>query len=239
MPPRKHIAFDVVGTLVSYQAFFDSVDKTIGSRLKEHGITAQIFAHSWMQDAELEFTFLSMAEAYVRYLDVMKAQFYRTAFQAGISEPRSLATEQERDEMLASYSQLQLRPGAREAIEKLRAAGVEVWCFTSGDKERVKGYFDAAGFDMPEDRVVSCDSERVSKPALAAYRSVFERFPKEDEKWFAAAHMWDVSAARRVGFKGAYCTVYEKEPNTQLYVGDMEVIADTLVEMAEKVIAHV
>lgn len=48
--------------------------------------------------------------------------------------------------------------------------------------------------------------------------------------------MWDVSAARTTGFKGAYCTVWEKEPLQELF-GDMEVIADTLPEMAEKVIA--
>lgn len=36
-------------------------------------------------------------------------------------------------------------------------------------------------------------------------------------------------------FRGAYCTVWEKEPLTELF-GEMDVIAETLPEMAEKII---
>jgi len=49
--------------------------------------------------------------------------------------------------------------------------------------------------------------------------------------------MWDVSAAVKVGFKGAYCTVYEQDPCEELFGDDkMDVIADSLVEMAEKIV---
>lgn len=70
----------------------------------------------------------------------------------------------------------------------------------------------------------------------------------------SVTQMWDVSAARSTGyvtlphyalepsrllylnrFKGAYCTVWEQEPLLELF-GDMDVVADTLPEMAEKVI---
>lgn len=37
-------------------------------------------------------------------------------------------------------------------------------------------------------------------------------------------------------FKGAYCTVWEKEPLLELF-GEMDVVAETLPEMAERVIA--
>ena len=37
-------------------------------------------------------------------------------------------------------------------------------------------------------------------------------------------------------FKGAYCTVWEHEPLLELF-GEMDVVADTLPEMAEKVMA--
>ena len=36
-------------------------------------------------------------------------------------------------------------------------------------------------------------------------------------------------------FKSAYCSVLEKESCTELF-GEMDVMADTLVEMAEKII---
>ena len=37
-------------------------------------------------------------------------------------------------------------------------------------------------------------------------------------------------------FRGAYCTVYEKEPCSELFGGDMEVMADSLTELADMVI---
>ena len=38
-------------------------------------------------------------------------------------------------------------------------------------------------------------------------------------------------------FRGAYCTVWEREPLTELF-GHMDVIADSLPEMADKVISE-
>ena len=49
---------------------------------------------------------------------------------------------------------------------------------------------------------------------------------------------WSGFKLIKVRFKGAYCTIWEKEPLQELF-GDMEVIADTLPEMADKVIAAV
>lgn len=50
--------------------------------------------------------------------------------------------------------------------------------------------------------------------------------------------MWDVSAARLVGFKGAYCSAYEKDDCLEIFGGEMEVMGDTLVEMAQKLVKH-
>jgi 2-haloacid dehalogenase len=37
-------------------------------------------------------------------------------------------------------------------------------------------------------------------------------------------------------FKAAWCSVYEKEPSTEVF-GEVDVLADSLVEMANKIIA--
>jgi len=108
---------------------------------------------------------------------------------------------------------------------------------TTGDVKRVRGYFEKAGMlDFPGEHFISCDSHGKAKPALDAYRPVLKQFAEHDEKWFAAAHYWDVSAAKKVGFKGAYCTVYEKESCKEIFHVDMDVEADGLLEMAEKIV---
>jgi 2-haloacid dehalogenase len=90
---------------------------------------------------------------------------------------------------------------------------------------------------MPIENFLSCDTAGISKPALAAYKPALARFKEEDVKWFAAAHMWDVSAAVKVGFRGAYCTVYEKESCAEIFDVEMEVLEHSLPAMADKIIA--
>lgn len=135
------------------------------------------------------------------------------------------------------YKQLTLRPGAKECIEKLRAAGFTVRAFTMGDLARVGAYFKNAGVELPAEHLQSCDSSKIGKPDPAAYKPILEQLSKEGgTPWFAAGHMWDVSAATRVGFRGAYCSIWENEALTDLF-GDMDVLSDTLPELADKVIA--
>lgn len=197
----KHVVFDIVGTLVSFEAFYNRIDETIGEKLRANGIPSPLFGAFWMTSAELEFTFLSISSRHRSYKDVMKAVFYRSLGFAGIKDPRTFATDEERDKCQEGYSLLALREGAKECIEILRNNDFKVWCLTTADIARVQGYFQRGGVDMPLDAFVSCDSQGVAKPALAAYKPIFEKLGEEDQKWFAAAHMWDVSAARQVGFK--------------------------------------
>jgi 2-haloacid dehalogenase len=233
---QKHVVFDVVGTCVSFDAYFNAIDGVLGDRLRANNITPQFFGYSWMTAAELEFTFLSISERHRPYKHILEAVFYRTLYMAGVKDPRALATEAERDECIQGYWSLQLRPGIKECFAKLRESGFTIWCLTTGDIARVKGYFERGGVDMPAENIISCDSKGLAKPALGAYRPVFEQFAPCDEKWFAAAHMWDVSAAVKIGFRGAYCTVYEQDPCLEIFDTTMDVIANSFVDMAEGIV---
>lgn len=101
---------------------------------------------------------------------------------------------------MAAYGKLEPREGLKECLEKLRGAGFEVWGLTMGDRDEVVGYFAKAGVEMPGSNVMSCDSTGVSKPHPDAFRPTLEKLSAGEERpWFAAAHMWDVSAAARTG----------------------------------------
>lgn len=163
----KQVVFDIVGTLVSFDAFHQRIEETIGAKLRKHGMTAQMFGFSWMTSAELEFTFMSISSRHTAYNEVMKATFYRTLWFAGVKEPRKDFTDEERDLCQEGYALLGLREGAKECIELLRSNGWNVWCLTTADVPRVQGYFKRGGVDMPSECFVSCDSQGVAKPALA------------------------------------------------------------------------
>lgn len=134
-----------------------------------------------------------------------------------------------------------LRPDAGACIRALQDAGFRVWYFTMGGTSRVAAWLREGGVDVEDEgKIVGCDGDGVGKPDLRAYRPLLERIKDggegEGEAWFAAAHAWDAGAARRAGFKAAYCAVWEKEEVRQLF-GAMDVVAGTLPEMAEKIVA--
>lgn len=57
--------------------------------------------------------------------------------------------------------------------------------------------------DLPAENLLSCDTYGIGKPARESYVPVLEKLSKtakEEHIWFAAAHMWDVSAAKRSGY---------------------------------------
>jgi 2-haloacid dehalogenase len=235
--PAKHVVFDVVGTCVSFEAYYQRIDSVLGPQLRQHTITAQHFGFTWQTAAELEFTFLSISGSYKPYKDVLRGLFYRTLSLCGVAEPRKLATDEQREQCIEGYSSLELRPGCEEAFQYLRENGFTVWCFTTGDIQRVKGYFDRAGVNVPLENIVSCDKLGVAKPALPAYEFIYKRFDKDDVKWFAAAHLWDVAAATKVGFRGAWSAVYEKEAALDVFSdAKLEVLEDSLMDMSRAIV---
>ncbi|KAI1840415.1 hypothetical protein JX265_007161 [Neoarthrinium moseri] len=233
----KHVVFDVVGTCISYEAFYDAIEARLGHKLRARSIGSRLLGYAWMEAGEKEYTYLSLSGHYVVYFDVFRSIFYRTLWQAGIEEPRKFATDDDREFLLQSYRRLRPRAGLENCFSRLREAGFTVWCFTSGDVKRVSGYFASGGVDFPLENFVSCDSIGVGKPAPECYKFVLDKFPKENcETWFAAGHMWDVAGAKRAGFKGAWVSVWEKEQCADIF-GEMDVVADDLPKLADSIIA--
>lgn len=233
--PRKHVVFDIVGTCMSYDAIHRAIDTRLGPKLAQYQIKPALLGFAWIEAAEREYTYLSIQGRYRRFYDIFRSLFYRMLYQAGVPEPRQLATDDDVAFIMERFMELEARPGIKECFTLLREAGFTVWAFTAGDAKRVGGYFARAGIDMPAENLRSCDFDGLGKPDPRAYKTQLESFNGE-EAWFAAAHMWDASAAKGCGFKGAWCSIYEKEPCVDLF-GEMDVTADELPEMARKIIA--
>ncbi|KAF5560561.1 catalytic [Fusarium phyllophilum] len=231
---KKHVVFDIVGTIVTYDSILDALVARLGDRLQAENIKPSMLCYMWFEISEREYTYLSITKRYHRFYDVFCSLFYRMLWISGIKEPRSFASDEDLAYIVGAFKSLPLRPGARECVELLRNAGFTVWGFTAGDTEQVRGYFLQNGIDMPSENFISCDDKGIGKPTLASYKPLLEQLG-DDEKWFAAAHMWDVSSAKQAGYKGAYCTVLEKESCADIF-GTMDVMADTLPEMARKLI---
>ncbi|KAM5343722.1 hypothetical protein ACJ41O_012259 [Fusarium nematophilum] len=235
---NKHVVFDVVGTLVSYEAFFEAIETRIGDRLRAENVGPRMFGYAWMEAGEKEYTYMSLSGHYLTFFDIFRSIFYRTLWQGGVKEPRKFASDEDREFLLASYRTLKPREGVLECFSKLREAGFQVWALTAGDTKRVAGYLAQGGVDFPSENFVSCDTIGVGKPEPRSYQHILDKFPKENlEAWFAAAHMWDTAGARHCGFKGAWASVWEQEPCTDIFK-EIEVISDDLPTMADGIIVY-
>lgn len=200
VPASKNVVFDVVGTLVAHDRLFEALEERLGDKLKEAGIKPKLLGNCWIETAEREYTYLSLSGRYMPFYKIFGALFYRMLLYAGVEKPRDFATDKDVEWLVDEWKRLYLRPDAKECVEKLRAAGFTVWCFTAGDLLRVAGYFKSAGVDMPAENLLSCDTQGVAKPVPSAYVPLLEKLTVDGKKpWFAAGHMWDVSTARTVG----------------------------------------
>jgi 2-haloacid dehalogenase len=200
---RKHVVFDVVGTCVSYDALFDAIDHRLGEKLRAEGIKPHLLGYLWIEVTEREYTYLSMNGKYVGFRDVFTSLFYRMLYMSGIQDPHAFATDDDLSYILEQYKKLDARPGVTECFQLLRDTGFTVWALTAGDIERVGGYFTHNNIDMPKENFVSCDATKIGKPDPKVYQMMLERL-SSDEKWFAAAHNWDVAAAKLAGYVKRY-----------------------------------
>jgi 2-haloacid dehalogenase len=196
----KNAVFDIVGTCVSYDKVIDTLDKVMGDRMRAEGVKPSLFVYMWVEAGEREYTYLSITGRYIAYDKIFESIFYRMLWMSGIQEPRKFCTDAEVSEVVEGYFQLEMRPDTAACFDKLRAAGFTVRGLTAGALDRVAGYFKKAGIDMPAEHLMSCDSLGVGKPDLNAYRPTYEALKGGDELWFCAAHMWDVSSAKTIGF---------------------------------------
>lgn len=124
---EKHVVFDIVGTVVNYDKIFEAIDTRLGSRLRAECIQPRFLGYAWLETAEREYTYLSMSGKYMTFYTCFKSLFFRLLWQAGIQDPHTFATNDDLEYILQQYLLLEARPGAKECIESLRAAGFTVW----------------------------------------------------------------------------------------------------------------
>lgn len=122
-------------------------------------------------------------------------------------------------------------------FERLRDYGFTIWCLTDASHERVAGYFRQSDVDMPDENLISCDSIGAGKPEARVYEFFANKIPASgNEAFFAASHLWDSITARQGDFITAWSSVHEQEPCLEVF-GSPDIIADGLVDMADKIIA--
>jgi len=92
---------------------------------------------------------------------------------------------------------------------------------------------------LAEDHLLSCDDIKVAKPDVKVYESANRHLTSRGlgegngQRWFVAAHAWDLTAAREAGFKTAYLYHEEHDPVTEIF-GPFDLYAEDMRDLLRK-----
>lgn len=198
---KKHIVFDIVGTIISYETFFAALSERIGPQLLSHNIPPRLFAWTWMEAADLESHHSHTSGRPKLFKNIFAPLLYRYLAMAGIPHPHTFISSDDVEYIVSAYSsRLTARPGILECFRRLREAGFTIWALTSGDAERVREYLARNEIPIAEENFIACEDIGKTKPAPEVYCYVRERLEDAEEMWFAACHMWDAAAAKHNGY---------------------------------------
>ena len=131
------------------------------------------------------------------------------------------------------------REGLKTCFDGLKTAAWEVFGVTNGGKETSLNYYKLANIDLDGDHLLSCDEVGAAKPDFRVYTNANRHLTfkdlseKEGDRWFVAAHAWDLIAARKAGFKTAYLDFEEHDPVIEVF-GEFDLYASSMEELLEK-----
>ncbi|KAK3073117.1 hypothetical protein LTR53_005598 [Teratosphaeriaceae sp. CCFEE 6253] len=234
----KSACFDVLGTCFDFAPTISAIDSRIGPKLKAVNVDSKSLFFSWFYAAQRDFTYLSIVDAYKPIAQIL-AKTFRRACQV-VDLPADQVTDEDVAAITKCLTSLPARPDLKQCFDGLREAGWDVYAVTNGGKETSLNYYKQANIELDTDHLLSCDDLGVAKPDLRVYERANEHLTAQGlgkkgdgERWFVAAHAWDLIAARKAGFKTAWLGFEEHDPCTDVF-GKFDVYAEDYQELLKK-----
>jgi 2-haloacid dehalogenase len=231
----KSASFDVIGTCFHFSAPISAIQTRLGSKLSTANLDPKTLFFAWFYAAQRDFTYVSLAGSYVPIATVLKTTFRRAC--AIVDLPAEKVTDEDIEEIMKAFKSMGPREGLKECFDGLREAGWDVYGVTNGGSETSLNYYTQAGIELDAEHLLSCDDIKVAKPDVKVYENANKHLSKmgagEEERWFVAAHAWDLIAARKAGFKAAYLDFEEHDPVTEVF-GEFDLYAASMGELLRK-----
>jgi len=230
----KSASFDVIGTCFEFSAPIQAIETRLGPKLKAIAVDPKTLFFSWFYAAQRDFTYVSMAGAYVPIAQVLKSTFRRAC--AVVDLPMDAVTDEDVGEVMKAFKAMGPREGLKRCVDGLRESGWDVYGVTNGGLETSLAYFHSAGIALDAEHLISCDTIQIAKPDVRVYENANQHLTKmgleegDGERWFVAAHAWDLVAPRKVGFKTAYLNFEEHDPCTDVF-GKFDLYAKSMDDL--------
>ena len=234
----KSASFDVIGTCFDFAKPIDKIHTRLGPKLTTAALDPKTLFFAWFYAAQRDFTYVSIAGSYRPIAEILKLTFRRAC--RIVDLPADAVTDEDVEEVMNAFKAMLPRPGLKGCFDGLREAGWDVYGVTNGGVQTSLNYYHAAGIDLDSEHLLSCDDLKIAKPDVRVYERANSHLTargvgtKDDgERWFVAAHAWDLIAARKAGFKTAYLDFEEHDPVTEVF-GEFDLYARDMNELLEK-----
>lgn len=141
-------------------------------------------------------------------------------------------TEDERDEILAVYHELEVFDDVRDGIERLREGGYDCYVVSNGDPDMLSSMIAHADIgDLLAD-TISADEVETFKPAAELYRHAAARTGTPiDEIVHVTAGWYDVMGAKHADMQGAW--VDRKGRPWEAVAGTPDLTVESFHELAD------
>jgi 2-haloacid dehalogenase len=214
------VTFDSYSTLVDV----DAAEKALAARVDDPEPVSKLW-----RARSLEYTFVG------NHIDVYQP-FYevnRDALQYALDVHDVDITEEERDEILAVYHELDVFEDVRDGIERLRDGGYDCYVVSNGNPEMLASMVEHAAIgDLLED-TISADEVETFKPDAELYRHAAARTGTPvDEIAHVTAGWFDVMGAQHAGMQGVW--VDRKGTPYEPFDGDPDLTIETFYELADE-----
>ncbi|BDI20506.1 haloacid dehalogenase (plasmid) [Nostoc cf. commune SO-36] len=219
MSPKGTIAFDILGTCFS-------LDKP-RQALIELGAPAYTL-ELWFAQTLRDAFALSHAVHYQPLKQILAAELPRSLAAIGLE-----TTEQQRSQVLDTFSHLELQTGALIAFDKLQSDGWRLIALTNGSEESTRKLLQQSNALPFFDGILSCDAIEKTKPHPDVY--ALAKQESEGEVWLVAAHAWDVMGAVLAGLQTVFITSAEKAylgvyPQSTIVAADLGDAANQILQ---------
>jgi 2-haloacid dehalogenase len=215
------VAFDSYGTIVDVT----TVEEPLGDYVDDPSALAALWR-------ERSLTYAMVGNAigeYHAFFDLIEHALEYALAARGVDLSRG-----EKDDLLATYHDLDVFGDVHEGLDRLRAGGYDCYVVSNGNQEMLDSLVEFADLAGRIERTFSADDVERFKPEQAIYRHAAEEIgtPVENVA-FAAAGWWDVPGAVNAGMQGVWVNrqqtrwgPYETEPH--LTVSTFTELADEL-----------
>jgi 2-haloacid dehalogenase len=200
LPGIRACVFDAYGTLLDHTSAALRCRDALGEKVEE-------LASVW-RTKQLQYTWL-------RSLQSRHADFWQVTGDAldFALETVGIADGGVRESLMDLYLTLEAFPDVREALTRIKAAGLTTAILSNGTQAMLEAAVNSARLGGLIDAIYSVDAVGVFKPHPNVYRLATTGLGlPADAIAFQSANAWDAYAASAFGMRVVWCNRYRQRP---------------------------